>query len=202
MRKFTGFTAKTPERLMLDAGVFFKNYDLSKTYAENKSAGNLVCATQGGGNFSAVPTVRKIKVDGLPDNTKGLAANDEWVATLALNMLESDAETAKLALGAAAVTDAAEAGVTGYKKVTGKGDFTDDDYLDNITWVGCLRGSDQPVIIVLYNALSEGGLQWQMQDKTETITACTLTANYAPVDDTTDKPPFDILYPPLRSQGV
>lgn len=202
MRKFTGFTAKTPERLMLDAGVFFKNYDLSKTYTENKAAGNLVCATQGGGNFSAVPTVRKIKVDGLPDNTKGLAANDEWVATLALNMLESDAETAKLALGAAAVSAAAEAGVTGYKKVTGKGDFTDDDYLDNITWVGCLRGSDQPVIIVLYNALSEGGLQWQMQDKTETITACTLTANYAPVDDTTEKPPFDILYPPLRSQGV
>ena len=35
MNPFNGFTSGTMKKRLLDAGAFFKNYDLTKTYAEN-----------------------------------------------------------------------------------------------------------------------------------------------------------------------
>ena len=62
---FSGFTAGTAKHLQLDAGAFLKNYDPTQDTWETAKATKLIGATSGGGSFSAVPTVRRIEVDGV-----------------------------------------------------------------------------------------------------------------------------------------
>lgn len=188
---FTGLTKETPKKLLLDAGAFFKNYDLTKSYTEN--AGALIGATQGGGSFSAVPTIRKIEVDGAKGNVKQLQSIDGWAVTMTANVKEVTAENMALALGAATSEEAAEDGVIGSTKITGKSDFDAEDYLTNITWVGRLSGSNVPVIIVVKNAASLNGLSLTMTDKSEANIPLTITGHYD-LDDL-ETPPFEIYYP-------
>lgn len=185
----TGLTTATPDKLLLDAGAFFKNYDLSKSYAQNKD--NLIGATAGGGAFSAVPTVRKIEVDGGKENVERLKTIDQWVVTLTANVKEVTVDSIKLALGSA--TSKAATTPTGYAAITGNADFVVADYIDNVVWVGRLSGSQMPVIIELKNAASLNGLSLTMADKSEAVIPTTLTGHYS-LDDL-DTPPFNIYYP-------
>lgn len=194
---YTGLNSDTPKRLLLDAGAFFKNYDLTKSY-EQQTAGACIGATNGGGTFSAVPQVRKIALDGAKTNVKGLATIDQWNVTMTANVKELTADNLKLALGAAksstvASTDTGEAGVNGDTRIEGKADFEATDYVSNITWVGRLKGASTPVVIVMKNVIGENGLSINPQDKNEATVAITLTANYELTD--LDEPPFTIYYP-------
>lgn len=190
MKKITGITAKTPDRLLLNAGAFFKNYN-PETDTVNAAKAKLIGATQGGGSFSAVPTVRPIEIDGASGNIKGMSVIDDWTVTMTANVKEVTVDGLKLALGAA--TTETSTAPTGYTKISGKPDFEDEDYQDNITWVGTLKGSDKPVIIVLKNALSTNGLSLTVADKGEAVIPITLTGHYDSMD--TDAPPFEIYYP-------
>lgn len=201
MKRFSGFTEGTMKKRLLDAGAFFKNYDLTKTYAENRAAGKLICATQGGGSFTATPSPRQVQVDGLATYTRGTETIDEWTAELSLKMLETDANLVAMCLGAASVAKASgDTQPTGYLRVHPKDTFDDDDYIDNVVWVGRWADSTKPVIIVLYNALSLGGLNWTLEDKKEVVTECKLTAHYgAPDDEGNQEVPFDIFYPEVAA---
>ena len=190
MGLITGLTSKTPQNLLLGAGAFFKGYDVTKDTPETAMA-KLLGATQGGGSFNAVPTVRQITVDGGKTNIKELETIDDWVVTMVANVKEVTADNLQLALGAAtAVVDTAP---EGYTKITGKGDFDEKDYQDNIAWIGTLKGSNKPVIIVLKNALSLNGLALAVADKNEALVPITLTGHYSL--DKLDEVPFDIYYP-------
>lgn len=191
MSVFTGLTSNTPKKLLLDAGAFFRDYDLTKTYTDN--AANLIGATQGGGSFSAVPTVRKIEVDGAKENVAQLQGIDGWVVTMTANVKEVTADNMALALGAAKSEAATEEGVAGSTKIMAKADFEAADYLENITWVGRLSGSQDPVIIVVKNAVSVNGLSLTMADKAEANIPLTVTGHYS-LDDL-ETPPFEIYYP-------
>lgn len=198
MSKFSGITSTTPKKLLLDAGAFFKNYDLAKTYAENVTEGNLLGATSGGGSFSAVPTVRNVAIDGAPTNVKGLKTIDEWVVTITAKVKEITADNMAVALGAAtsSTVAATPAPLTGYTKIVGNSDIADTDYLENITWVGRQsNNSEKPVIIVLKNALDANGLSISPADKGETTMDVTVTGHYA-IDDL-ETPPFEIYYPAI-----
>lgn len=186
----TGFTATTAEKLLLGAGAFFKNYEIA-TDTPATAAAKLIGATQGGGSFSAIPTVRKIEVDGAKTNTKGLQTIDEWVVTLTSNVKEVSVDSIVLALGAA--TSSAAAAPTDYTKIVGNEDFKDEDYLDNLTWVGTLSGSTTPVIIIVKNALSVNGLTITVEDKNEAVVPIVVTGNYEATDLQTA--PFEIYYP-------
>ena len=201
MNPFNGFTSGTMKKRLLDAGACFKNYDLTKTYAENRAAGKLICATQGGGSFSVVPAARQVAVDGVATYTKGTEEIDEWTAELNLKLLENDANIAAMCLGAASVEKTSGANQpTGYLRVHPKATFGDEDYLENVVWVGRWAGDKKPVLIVLYNALSLGGLSWTLEDKKEVITECKLTAHYgAPDENGTQEAPFDIFYPEVAA---
>lgn len=191
-KKISGYTANTAEKLLLDAGAFFKNFNVASDSFESAVAANkLIGATQGGGSFSAAPTVRKIEIDGVKGAAKGLEVIDEWVVTLTANVKEVSIETIKLALGTA-VTETLDA-PAGYTKITAKADLEIDDYLDNVTWVGRLSGSDKPVIIIVKNALSTNGLSITMADKSEAVIPTTVTGHYDA--DNLDEVPFEIYYP-------
>lgn len=186
----TGLTSKTPQNLLLGAGAFFKNYDV-KTDTPEKAEAKLLGATQGGGSFNAVPTVRQITVDGGKTNVKELETIDDWVVTMVVNAKEITATNIALALGAVKSEDAETP--TGYQKITGKEDFEQSDYQDNITWIGKLKGNEKPVVIVIKNALSLNGLSLSVADKNEATVPITLTGHYSL--DKLDEVPFEIYYP-------
>ncbi len=188
---FTGFTANTAKKLLLDAGAFVKDYDPSTDTWDTIKDTKVIGATQGGGSFSAVPTVRRIEIDGVKGAAKGLEALDEWVVTITANVKEVSAEAIALAL--ASSTSAPADQPEGYTKITANNAIDLDDYLENITWIGRLSGSDKPVIIVVKNALNTNGLSLTMADKAEGVIALTFTGHYDPTE--LDSPPFEIYYP-------
>lgn len=189
---FSGFTAGTAKHLQLDAGAFLKDYDASTDTWETAKATKLIGDTVGGGSFSAVPTVRRIEVDGVKGAAKGLETIDEWVVTLTANVKEVTVESIKLALGAAA-SEATSSAPANYTKITGKNEISDSDYLENMTWVGRLSGSNKPVIIIVKNALSTNGLTISFADKSEGVIPVTVTGHYT--QDDLETPPFEIYYP-------
>lgn len=195
MKRFHGFSADTPKRILCDVGALFINYDFNKSYQENVIAGKRIGATQGGTVFAANPQGRYIKVDGLPENSKGLYTIDCWKPTLAPKMLEQDSANVKMALGAAKV-ESTTIKETAYNKVTPKDDFEDADYIQNITLATKIKGSSFPVLIVLYNAISFGGLSWTFSDNSEVTSDITFNGHYeiGEYEDLGD-PPFALYIP-------
>jgi len=190
MSLFSGITADSAKHLQLDAGAFVKNYDpTTDTFATAKA--KIIGATAGGGSFSAVPTIRKIEVDGAKGDVKGFKTIDEWVVTLTANVKEITADTIAMALanGKSAVATAP----ANYKKITAGGEIANSDYIGNVGWVGRLSGSNDPIIIIVKNVLNTSGLSLTMADKGEGLIALTLTGHYTP--DDLETAPFEIYYP-------
>jgi hypothetical protein len=197
---FSGVSSTTSQKLQLDAGAFLKNYDPTSDTWATASTTKLLGATAGGGSFAAVPTIRRIEVDGVKGATKGFEALDEWVVTMTANMKELDADVLKMALATGSATDTkSPSSVTSnnYKKIVASNEIQLSDYVGNITWVGRLSGSALPIIIVLKNALCTNGLSLTTQDKAEGIVTLTLTGHYDPSN--LDVPPFEIYYPTAAS---
>ena len=196
---FTGVTANTAKHLQLDAGAFFKNFDpATDTFASASS--KLIGATAGGGSFAAIPTIRRIEVDGLKGATKGYEALDEWQVTLTANVKELTVGALELALTTGSHTSvkspSSEAS-NNYEKIVAANDIADSNYNTNVTWVGRLSGSNLPIIIVVKNALATNGLTLTTADKSEGVVAMTLTGHYTVSD--LDTPPFEIYYPILST---
>ncbi len=195
---FSGVTANTPKHLQLDAGAFLKDFDPATDTWESAKATKLIGATAGGGSFAAVPTVRRIEVDGVKGATKGFETIDEWQVTMTANVKEITANAIMMALATGtseSVKSPNSASTANYTKITANNDIADTDYIDNITWVGTLSGSETPVIIVMKNALATNGLTLTTADKSEGVIAVTLTGHYDPAD--LEEVPFEIYYPIL-----
>ena len=202
-RSFSGYTKKTPEHLLLDAGAFFKNFihepggTENDTYDSAVAAGKLLGATQGGGEFSAVPSIRQIEVDGVKGRAKGLETIDSWEGYIKATVLEATPDSIKAALSAATVDSESD---EDYDVITGNAEIELDDYIDNITWIGTLSGSKKPVIIQVYNALNTDGLKLTVKDKGEATIPATFYGHYSP--DDLDSPPFGIFYPKKENVGT
>lgn len=191
MKKYSGFTTETAKSLLLNAGAYFKNFDVgTDDFDSAVTAGKLIGATKGGGEFSAVPEIRQIEVDGVAGRAKGLETIDSWDIYLKANVLEVKEATIQSGLAASSVDSATN---TDYDIITASNNLEVSDYIDNITWVGTLSGSDKPVIIQIFNALNTEGLKFSTTDKAEATISLTFYAHYT--QDDLDTPPFKIYYP-------
>lgn len=191
MKKYSGFTTETAKSLLLNAGAYFKNYDVgTDDFDSAVAAGKLIGATKGGGEFSAVPEIRQIEVDGVAGRAKGLETIDSWDIYLKANVLEVKEATIQSGLAASSVDSTTN---TDYDIITASNNLEVSDYIDNITWVGTLSGSDKPVIIQIFNALNTEGLKFSTTDKAEATISLTFYAHYT--QDDLDTPPFKIYYP-------
>lgn len=191
MKKYSGFTTETAKSLLLNAGAYFKNFDVSTDNFDSAvAAGKLIGATKGGGEFSAVPEIRQIEVDGVAGRAKGLETIDSWDIYLKANVLEVKEATIQSGLAASSVDTSTN---TDYDIITASNNLEVSDYIDNITWVGTLSGSDKPVIIQIFNALNTEGLKFSTTDKAEATISLTFYAHYT--QDDLDTPPFKIYYP-------
>ncbi len=197
MQTYSGFTTETAQSLLLDAGAYFKNFEVGKdTFESAVTGGKLLGATRGGGEFSAVPAVRQIEVDGVKGKAKGLENIDSWDVYIKANVLEVKKDTLKTALCASKDGEAVE----DYDVIEAKNNIELTDYIDNITWVGTLSGSDAPVIIQVYNAINTDGLKLQTQDKNESVLAMTFYGHYT--QDDLNTPPFKVYYPKAKEEPV
>lgn len=191
MKTYSGFNADTAQNLLLDSGAYFVNFDIMEDTPEGASA-KLLGATSGGGKFEAKPDIRSVKVDGVKGDAKGLQILDSWSVTMSANLLEFKADTFKYAL-AAAKTSASTVGTKNYTKIEAKNQIEDTDYLDNITWVGALSGSNEPVIIQVFNALNTEGLSINPKDSDDIVAELQFKGHYDP--SSLDNPPFCVYYP-------
>lgn len=188
MNQYTGFTAETAKRLLVDAGAFYKN--LLTTEFNSLPDAKLIGATRGGGVFNAIPELRPIEVDGVKGRAKGLTNLDSWDINMTANVLEMTVETLKLALATTTVDTTTD---TDYDIIKANNDIAESDYVDNITYVGKLSGSEKPVIIQMFNVLNSNGLSITREDKNESVVTMELHGHYAAED--LESPPFAIYYP-------
>ena len=188
--KTTGYNKDTSKHLLLDAGAFYLNYG-------DEDSEKLLGATQGGGEFSAVATMRQIAIDGIKGRAKGLSILESWEVTLTANMLEVTPENLKLALGIADVDTLSD---EDNDIIKGRNNILDTDYIDNIAWIGRLSGSEKPVVIKVMNALSEQGLGITTADNAEGIIPLKFVGHFDP--NNVDRPPFEIIYPKMEDSEM
>lgn len=197
IKPYSGYSAKTPDKLLLDAGAVFKNFVVgTDTYASAKAAGKCLGATQKGSEFAAAPSVRRMEIDGVHTRTKGDTLIDGWEVSLKTTLCEITADNLKRALGTA---DVKNADVAGYQKISGRDTIRDEDYTENITYVGNVLGADKPIIIQVFNAFNEGGLTITAEDKNNASVECQFYGYNDPsvYDDVEEEiePPFAIWVP-------
>lgn len=191
MKTYSGFTESTAENLILDAGAFFMNYDMDFDTPDTARE-KLLGATRGGGQFIAKPTIRLLEIDGVKGAAKGLEVLESWDVSIEANMLELAVDTLKLALVSGDIDTTSN---PNYDIVTARNDIELTDYIDNITWIGTQSGSNKPVVIQIFNALSKEGLTLQTQNKDEAVVKLIFAGHYEGEDLQT--PPFKIYYPKI-----
>jgi hypothetical protein len=182
----TGYNSNTAKHLLLDAGAVYKNFDIATM------TGTLLGATQGGNEFSAQPNMRKIEIDGVKGDAKGLSVVDNWEVRLTTNILEMTADNIATALATGQIDTTTN---DTFDIITAKNDISVSDYIDNIAFVGRLTGSSNPVIIIVKNAVNTDGLSFAAEDSGEAVMQVTFTGHYDA--DDLDTPPFEIYYPKI-----
>ena len=184
-----GFTPSTAQNLQLDAGILVKNHTVGKAIVEANKLG----ATSGGSTFNATPTIRNIfdDLDGSRGNYKEGNVIDTWDITLSATVKEITADNIKLAIAAADKT--AIDGVTTHDAIVPRNEIKEDDYLDNLCWIGTKKGSGEFMVIELKNVLNSNGFSFTATDKGTGAVALELKAHFDLAKP--DEVPFKIYTP-------
>jgi hypothetical protein len=191
----TGYTANTKKSFVLGEGAIFKNFVVgTDTYASAIAAGKLLGATQGGSTFNARANVRNIEIDGIAGKVTDLDEIDSWEVSLQTTFIETTVTTIQAALGA---TSADTSAVNGYTKITPDNDFESSDYFTNIAFVGSMSGSDDPIVLVVKNAIGTGELSINIKNNDEGKVPCTFEGRYSIA--TLSAAPFEIWVPDVPS---
>lgn len=193
-KRMNGQTAETKAHLLLGSCILVKDYNpATDSYETARSGKKILGATTGGSTFTATKNGHYLSIDGVPEKTKGNYILDSWDASIQTTVQEVTAENLRLALAAASVSSS-----DGYSEITPKAVLEDEDYLDSISLIGRISGSNKPVIITIFNAFSTGDLSLNPKDGEEGSFSLTLTAHYSLEDP--DTQPFKIYYPAVEEE--
>lgn len=182
--KYTKIPEKTFEQIQLNAGVLLKTFTPETALVQDE---NIIGATSGGNTFEATPTYSDYgeDIDNCPTNMKELKKLDSWEAKMSGSMVTVDANSVKMLIGAADVSDT---------KITPRNDLKDTDFND-LWWVGDYSDKNGEtkggfIAIHMNNALSTGGFKITSQNKGKGTFDYEFTAHYSM--DAQDKPPFEV----------
>lgn len=187
-----GVTKNTATRILFGSGTYHRGlkYDAQKktwNYAET-----CVGATESGGKFEIKPVFAEVTIDGVHVPVKGLTKKKVGeTATMEPNMIELTKDIIKAAAIAKDSTSADE----NYDLIESKPDIEDDDYWENIAFVGkTLEGKN--IIVIMDNALCTSGLGVEGKDKSASSSARTFECHAELNDDGEfDTLPWHIYYP-------
>lgn len=192
--KSSGITQNTPKTIMLGAGTIHKG--LTFTAGSGEAAGtwnfeeSLICATSGGSKLSITPEFYDIPVDGALVKVKGLTVKVGETATLEINPIELTPDVLKMALIG---DEAASTTATGYSEITSRAVINQNDYLENMAYVGkTIEG--KPIIILFDYALCTSGLTLEGKNKEAAVPAFTFEC-FADLTPEADTLPYHIYYP-------
>ncbi len=192
--KTHGITANTPQEILLGAGAYYKNLK----YEEGTGwTGEILGATSGGGKVSITPEYLDIEADGATVKVRGLTKKVAEVATMEVNLLELNEANITQALH---MQEDTSANVEGYKVYKSVRDISDEDYFENVAYVGTLTSGKQ-IIVIMENAILTGAMELEPKNKevsTFTITA-ECTASFE--QDDLEHLPYTIYYP-QTAEGV
>lgn len=181
---YTQIPVNTFEELVLNAGIMVDSFT-----PNTGVIGNIIGATTGGLQFSAVPSFTDFgeDIDNCPKNTKELMQTDDWEITSSGTLLTVNASNvARLA----ALADAESVtGSTGLSKITLRKDIDiENDFKD--VWIIADYGKGGFIAIHMKSTLSTGGFSIQTTDKGKGQFAFTFKAHYS--IDAQDEVPCEI----------
>lgn len=167
--KFVQIPEDTFKDLQLEAGVILKSFDPSSPTIANE---NIVCATTGGINVTAVPSITDLgeDIDNCPNNMIELAHVDSWECTMGFTSLSINEAMIKLAL-----LDVDKDTSSGM--MTPKSNVTMKDG-GSIWWVGDLADG-RFVAVELKHVANTAGLSLQTTKKGKGQMSYTLTGHYS-----------------------
>lgn len=191
--KTHGITKGTPKEILLGAGAYYK--DLK--YEESAGwTGTVLGATQGGGKVSITPEYLTIEVDGATVKVKGLEKKVGETANMEINLLEIKESHLVEVLH---MEEDTTKKVPGYKIYKSKRDIGDDDYFDNIAFVGTLTSGEQ-VILIFENGIIEGALELEPKNKEVSVFTATVECTASFEQDDLEHLPYYIYYPQEQTE--
>lgn len=185
-----GVTANTPKEILFGAGVFYKNLK----FETNNWAGTVLGATNGGGKIAITPEYVPLEADGVTVKVKGMTKKVAEAGSMEINLTEINEGLVKTALHLEA--DETNS-VTGFTKLVTKADITEDDYLENIAFVG-KRNDGKNIIVIMPNALCTSALELEGANKEQGTYALTFECHADLTAEDMTKLPIEI-YTPVAS---
>jgi hypothetical protein len=186
MAKTAGLTKQAVENLVLGAGTIYLNY--------NEDGERVLGATEGGNSFSVEREFIAAEFDGAKGKVMGARDIVGENATLSTNLKQINPSILAAILPGVEV-DSTEAD---YDVINSGGEV--DSYFTNVAFVGRVKGSSNPIVILLRNALSDGNLDLKFQGKNyNEAFEVTFSAHYNP--DDLAEPIYTIRYPKIGVSG-
>lgn len=185
----TGVTTNTPKNIMFGAGTIHKNLVYTEGTGWNFDT-SIIGATNGGSTLSIVPEITKIEADGAVVAAKGLTVKTGETATMEINFIEL---TKDIITSAVVGQTGTSEDATNYDLIESKANIEENDYLDNVAFVGkTLEGKN--IIVILENALCTSGLELGTANKEGTVATVTFEC-HAELSSDLDSLPYKIYYP-------
>lgn len=195
MQGMSGVSAATPGRLILDAGTVYFNIDedaiMTGDVADAIAGATALGATRGGATFEPGRSFREIEVDGVLGPAKGMSRRDRIEPTLTVTFVEMTKGNLTKAIAGAVSTNGPS-----YTRIEG-GEIKATDYIENVALLATYSGTDDPVIVVVRNALVTEGLSLAFEDRNEVASEVVFAGHFDLADPARE--PWAIYHP---GQGV
>lgn len=182
-----GITTDTVKKLVLGAGVIYKNLK----FTDNNWSGTVLGATSGGIKFNWEAQWLDIEVDGATVLVKGISKQKVGEsASIEGQMTEL---TEDILVTAMHLTESTSQDGN-YKKFISKQNVSEDDYLENISYVGTLSNGKN-IIIILPNAICTEAFELETKNAEQTTFSVKFECTASIENDTLDKLDIEIYYP-------
>lgn len=187
----SGYSENSAKSFWIHSGTIFKNLVFDQTKKE--FSGTLLGATDDGTEFKIETKYRKIKADGTTHmSVKGLDVLDSAEANIKCKLKELTGENLRLAINGEKKDSI---NYPGFEEITSKREILEGDYISNMGIVGKLMGSNDPIVVIIDNALVTSALSMKSKDNDEVSIDLELRATASIEQLHKDEFPWRILYP-------
>ncbi|MGL4484662.1 MAG: X2-like carbohydrate binding domain-containing protein [Anaerovoracaceae bacterium] len=188
--KSHGITKETPQNIMLSAGAYYKNLKYVETGAAPGWSGDILGATSGGGKVAIAPEYMDLELDGASVKVRGGIQKVGETAQIEVNVTEFSKGLIVDSLHL--VQDTSFKGEE--TKYVSKRTLDDEDYLDNIAWVGTLVDGRQ-AIVILPNALITSAFEVEGKNKNQATFSLTAECTASFEQSDLEHLPYEIYFP-------
>lgn len=176
----SGLRVETPSNLVLDAGAIFANIDVEDLEATGWdaaiAAATAIGATRGNATFNANRELREVDVNGTLGAVRGLVFRNEVRPTLTATLIEITAENLGRMIAGGQSSPVGE-----FSRFSGQ-EIEDASYFNNIALAATVIGSDEPLVLVLFNVLVHTSPDFEFEDHNELGVEVEFVAHF-PLED-------------------